>query len=102
MRAQAVYGSITGAVTDKSGPSFPQRRSPLPPLFTADWSLGKKFALTEPYNLQFRWEIYNAFNRTNLALPDGAADSGTAGKIFDVASPMRNMQFGLHLGWWPT
>jgi hypothetical protein len=36
-------------------------------------------------------------NNTNLALPDSNVDSGTAGKIFDVASPMRNMQFALKL-----
>jgi hypothetical protein len=74
-----------------------------PDLFSADWSLSKSFALTERIKLQFRWEVYNAFNRTNLGLPDSAVDSGTAGKIFDIASgptiTMRNMQWGLRLGW---
>ena len=65
--------------------------------FSADFALAKDFSLTERYKLEFRWENFNTFNNTNLALPDSAVDSGTAGKIFDVASPMRNMQFALKL-----
>ena len=68
-----------------------------PKLFSADFALAKDFSLTERYKLEFRWENFNTFNNTNLALPDSAVDSGTAGKIFDVASPMRNMQFALKL-----
>lgn len=63
----------------------------------ADWSLLKNFNLAERYILQFRWEVFNAINRVNLAQPQSAIDSGVAGQIFDVASPMRNMQFGLRL-----
>ena len=70
-----------------------------PNLFTADWSLSKEFAITERFRLQFRWEVFNAFNRTNLALPVNAVDAGNAGQITDIAVPMRNMQFGLRLGW---
>jgi hypothetical protein len=69
-----------------------------PNLFTADWSLSKEFALTERFKLQFRWENFNTFNRTNLALPVSAVDAGNAGQITDIAVPMRNMQFGLRLG----
>ena len=68
-----------------------------PKLFSADFALAKDFSLTERYKLEFRWENFNTFNNTNLALPDSNVDSGTAGKIFDVASPMRNMQFALKL-----
>ncbi|HKW98229.1 MAG TPA: TonB-dependent receptor [Bryobacteraceae bacterium] len=68
-----------------------------PGLFTADWALAKDFSFMERYKLQFRWENFNVFNNTNLALPDSAVDSGTAGKIFDIASPMRNMQLALRL-----
>ena len=70
-----------------------------PNLFTADWSLAKNFAVTERVSLQFRWEVFNAFNRTNLALPNSNTDTGAAGIISDIAVPMRNMQWGARLAW---
>jgi hypothetical protein len=50
-------------------------------------------------NLTFRWEVFNAFNRTNLANPNGAVDAGagSAGVITSLFSPMRQMQLGLRL-----
>lgn len=70
-----------------------------PPLFSADWGLFKNFLIAERVNLQFRWEVYNTFNYTNMALPNTNVDTGTAGLITDIAAPMRNMQFGLHVTW---
>jgi hypothetical protein len=68
-----------------------------PSLFTADWSLFKKFSITEKRDLEFRWETFNTFNHTNLANPNGAIDAGpgSAGVITGISSPMRQMQFGL-------
>jgi hypothetical protein len=69
-----------------------------PGAFIANWSFVKNFKLNERMNLQFRWENFNIFNRQNLATPTNAVDGGSAaGKIFDVAEPMRNMQFALRL-----
>jgi hypothetical protein len=70
-----------------------------PNLFTADWSLSKRFSLSEHMNLQFRVEAFNAFNRTNLSNPNGAVDAGpgSAGVITSTASPMRALQLGLRL-----
>jgi hypothetical protein len=70
-----------------------------PDLFTADWSLSKRFAFTETKSLQFRWESFNIFNRTNLSNPNGAIDAGTgsAGVITGLSTPMRHMQVGLRL-----
>ncbi|MGH9407650.1 MAG: TonB-dependent receptor domain-containing protein [Terriglobia bacterium] len=70
-----------------------------PPLFSADWALAKNFKVTERANLQFRWEVYNLFNYTNLANPNTNVDAGNPGLITNVQSPMRNMQVGLHLTW---
>jgi hypothetical protein len=70
-----------------------------PGLFTADWALDKTFRFTERVGLQFRWEVFNAFNRTNLQNPNNDVTPGnlSAGLITDISSPMRNQQFGLHL-----
>jgi hypothetical protein len=66
-----------------------------PGVFEADWSLDKRFRITEKSSLEFRWEVFNALNWTNLANPSNATDSAAAGVIQDIALPMRNMQFGL-------
>ena len=71
-----------------------------PSLFAADWALAKDFVITERVKMQVRWEVYNVFNDTNLANPSNTnVDTPTAGLITDVQSPMRNMQFGVHLTW---
>jgi hypothetical protein len=51
----------------------------------------------EGKDLTFRWEVYNVFNRTNLALPTTGVDAGpgNAGRITGLFIPMRQMQFGL-------
>ena len=72
-----------------------------PNFFEADWSLSKGFRIRERVALDFRWEVFNAFNRTNLALPNTQVDSGAGGLIQDIqlgpTSNMRNMQFGAHI-----
>jgi len=72
-----------------------------PGVAVANWSLFKNFKLTEAVKMQFRWEVFNAFNRTNLSHGvNSAIDGGdSAGKIFDVSEPMRNMQFAFRLNW---
>jgi hypothetical protein len=62
-----------------------------------DLSLDKSFLIAEKYRMEFRWAVFNSLNRTNLALPVTAVDNSAAGIIQDITSPMRNMQFGLHL-----
>jgi hypothetical protein len=62
-----------------------------------DWSLSKDFAITERFRLEFRWEVFNVINRTNLALPTTATDDAAAGLIQDIGAPMRNMQLGVHI-----
>lgn len=74
---------------------------------SADWAVWKEFYFKTPLareetTLQFRWESFNLFNRTNLAQPDNTADSSTAGRIFGILGNgvyMRRMQFGLRLVW---
>lgn len=68
-----------------------------PNYFEADWSLSKGFKFKERYGVEFRWETFNALNHTNLALPNTTIDSSAGGLITGIASPMRNMQFGVHI-----
>jgi hypothetical protein len=78
-----------------------------PGLFTADWGLNKNFQIRENMKLQLRWEIFNVFNRANLANPGGDVTNCNAsvsctslpGQITDVSLPMRNQQIGLRLTW---
>jgi hypothetical protein len=86
---------VTGIATRFGDASRNSLRGP--GLFTADWGLDKNFRLTERFKLQFRWEVFNAFNRANLQNPDNNINDAKAGLITDIASPMRNQQLGLRL-----
>jgi hypothetical protein len=79
---------------------------PGPSLIETDISAAKKFALSERLGLQFRAEIFNLFNHTNLNTPNpvvyAAATGGpspTAGVITSTATSSRQVQFGLKLLW---
>jgi hypothetical protein len=47
-----------------------------PNFFEMGLSLDKSFHITEAVNLQFRWEVFNALNRTSLALPNNKCGRG--------------------------
>lgn len=47
-----------------------------------DASLGKGFRLRESANAQFRWEVFNVFNRANFANPSGGSPTN------DISSPL--------------
>ena len=77
-----------------------------PGIAETDLSLAKKFLFTERLNLQFRAELFNIFNRTNLNNPNPvvftSATSGpspTAGVITSTSTSSRQIQFGLKLLW---
>ena len=77
-----------------------------PGLAETDFSIVKKFQLAERFNLQFRSEFFNIFNRTNLNNPNPvvftSATSGpspTAGVITSTTTTSRQIQFGLKLLW---
>jgi carboxypeptidase family protein len=77
-----------------------------PSLAQFDFSLAKRWALSERFTLQFRSEFFNIFNHTNLNTPNPvvyAADTGapspTAGVITSTATTSRQVQLGLKLLW---
>jgi hypothetical protein len=78
-----------------------------PGLATTDFSVAKKFLFTERFNLQFRAEVFNIFNRTNFNNPNPVVftsattvlPSATAGVITSTSTSSRQVQFGLKLLW---
>jgi carboxypeptidase family protein len=65
---------------------------------TWDFSLRRRFSLTEQFKLQFQADIFNAFNRANFRDLESnlSAANGAFGTI-STAGPPRNIQFGLKL-----
>lgn len=52
-----------------------------PSLYQLDLGLGKSISITERVGLQFRWEIFNAFNRAQYGQPSGTLVAGQFGLI---------------------
>jgi hypothetical protein len=63
---------------------------------TWDFSLRRRFALTERVKLQVQADIFNAFNRTNFRDMQTNLASGAFGQL-TAAGPARNIQLGLKL-----
>jgi len=77
-----------------------------PNLYETDFSVSRRFSLTERLGLQFRAEIFNLFNHANFNTPNPvvyAAVTGgpspTAGVITSTATSSRQVQFGIKLLW---
>jgi hypothetical protein len=68
-----------------------------PALYNSDLSLSKNLIPSEKWQLELRADAFNAFNHVNLGLPNATIDVSGAGQITSVQTPMRRMQFGLHL-----
>jgi hypothetical protein len=69
-----------------------------PGIWTTDLGLFKNFMIREPMRLQFRAELFNAFNRVNLGLPNSLLTSPVFGSI-TTTDAARVVQFGLKLNW---
>ena len=67
-----------------------------PASFVFNLSLGKEFTIMEHKTIELRWENFNAFNHVNLGPPSSTVDVSGAGQITSTASPMRQMQLGVH------
>ena len=81
-----------------------------PGLATWDFSTMKDTRISERLNLQFRAELFNLLNRTNLNTPNlivftpptatnPTGLSGTAGAITSTSTTARQIQFGLKVQW---
>ncbi|HEX2343833.1 MAG TPA: TonB-dependent receptor [Vicinamibacterales bacterium] len=65
-----------------------------PGMTNFDFSLSKNFMVGGSRSLQFRIELFNAFNNVNFGPPNIARDSSGFGQIL-TAGPARIVQFGL-------
>jgi hypothetical protein len=114
-------GAFPGAGTAPSGQTFCANllgnagRNSItgPKLVNVDFSLIKNTAITrisESFNVQFRFEVFNAFNRANFLPPEpvngtsGAQvlntdGSPSAGGIDSLATPQRELQLALKVIW---
>ncbi|MBZ5541047.1 MAG: TonB-dependent receptor [Acidobacteriia bacterium] len=77
-----------------------------PGIFNTDQSLFKNIRITERFNMQFRFEVFNALNRANFKLPSSSTGANFANRITafnfgQSAGEMtpRLMQFALKLLW---
>ncbi len=77
-----------------------------PGLATFDLMLVKNTdlpSISEDFNIQFRFEMFNAFNHANFGLPDNTvffsdgSPNAFAGRIFNTQITNREIQFGLKL-----
>jgi hypothetical protein len=66
-------------------------------VYNVDFSLFKRFQITETINLEFRAEAFNVFNIQNLAPPGVDIGTADAGVVNGVAVPPREIQLGMKL-----
>ncbi|PYV13958.1 MAG: hypothetical protein DMG21_19730 [Acidobacteria bacterium] len=75
-----------------------------------DFSLLRNFKIGESKNLQFRAEMFNIFNTSNFALPNGSANCSCFGVIGNTVQPIagqasggpgdpREIQFAMRFTW---
>ena len=68
-----------------------------PALYLSNLSLAKNLIPSERWKVDLRADAFNVFNHVNLGLPNAVVDVAGAGQITSVQTPMRQMQFGVHL-----
>ena len=74
-----------------------RRNSVLGPGYAnVDFAMAKNWPVGQAAVLEFRWEIFNLFNRANFDLPNRIFGSPNFGRIFSAKNP-REMQFGVRL-----
>ncbi|HYM10801.1 MAG TPA: TonB-dependent receptor [Bryobacterales bacterium] len=69
------------------------------PMFNENVSLAKSFSITENKRIDFRWEAFNLFNRTQFGTPSTNLDSNSFGVVSSQANTPRQMQVALKLYW---
>ncbi len=71
----------------------PKAREPW--LIDESFSVGKSFPFRESMRLDFRWEIFNAFNRVRFSPGSTNIEATTFGQVTSTLNDPRRMQFAL-------
>ncbi len=69
------------------------------PNFTENISIAKSFRLGEDKRFDFRWEVFNLFNRTVFGFGSTNLNSNTFGVVTTQVNDARQMQVGLKIYW---
>ena len=69
------------------------------PALNENISIAKSFRLGESFKFDFRWEMFNMFNRTVFGTGSANLNSNTVGQVTNQANDPRQMQVGLKLYW---
>jgi hypothetical protein len=69
-----------------------------PALSQTDLGIFKNIPIKERFKVQFRGELFNAFNQVNFNNPGNNVTAGTFGRLTSALDP-RLIQFGLKLNW---
>lgn len=69
------------------------------PSFNENISIAKSFRLGEEKRLDFRWEVFNLFNRTVFGTGNTNLNSNAFGVVSDQVNAPRQMQVGLKIYW---
>ena len=69
-----------------------------PGVINMDFSLFRRFNITEKFNMEFRMETFNVSNTPHFGNPNGSITSSLFGKVTTVANDPRSFRFGLRLG----
>lgn len=68
-----------------------------PRRFVFDFNMSKRTRITESTEMEFRWEVFNAFNNVNLGMPTTNIFDNDFGRIFRTITRPREMQFALKI-----
>jgi hypothetical protein len=81
------FGNVGRLLPDNRGPYY----------HSWDFSVLKNIPVTERVRVQFRWELFNAFNQVNFNFPSGLTFGRPEFGTITGAEAARIMQFGLKL-----
>jgi len=84
-----VLESVYGNGTKRN----PKERSPW--TLAENFSVARTFRFTERVRMDFRWELFNAFNRVRWGIPNSDITSPNFGLVNSLGNTPRQMQFGL-------